>query len=111
MMADTAISHIWQDDRGVAWIDDTNTKVIEVALDQFVHGWSAEEIHLQHRHLSLGQIHAALSYFYDHQEELSRQITEAHRAGVALRELSATQPSREALRQKLTGSLEERKSA
>ena len=54
-------AHIRLDDRGVAWIDDTNTKVIEVALDMIAHGWSPEEIHFQHAHLSLAQIHAALA--------------------------------------------------
>ncbi len=54
--------HIRLDDRGVAWIDDTNTKVIEVALDMIAHGWSPEEIHFQHPHLSLAQIHAALGF-------------------------------------------------
>jgi hypothetical protein len=38
-------SHIRLDDRSVAWIDNTNTKVIEVALDMIAHGWSPEEIH------------------------------------------------------------------
>ncbi|HAV64456.1 MAG TPA: hypothetical protein DCY13_19070 [Verrucomicrobiales bacterium] len=67
-------SHIRIDDRGVPWIDDTNTKVIEVVLDMVAHGWSPEEIHFQHPHLSLAQIHAALGYYYDHQEELDGQI-------------------------------------
>ncbi len=30
-MTPVALSHIWLDDRGVAWIDQTNVKVIEVA--------------------------------------------------------------------------------
>jgi hypothetical protein len=37
-------SHIRIDQRGVAWIDDTNIKVIEIAMDLRAHGWSAEEI-------------------------------------------------------------------
>ena len=44
-------AHIRLDDRGVAWIGDTNTKAIEVALDMIAHGWSLEEIHFQHSHL------------------------------------------------------------
>lgn len=60
-----AAAHIRLDARGVAWIDDTNTKVVEVALDHLAHGWSPEEIHFQHTHLSLGQIHAALAYYHD----------------------------------------------
>src|SRR5260221_10549310 len=61
-MAVTATSRIRVDERGVAWIDDTKTKVVEVALDMIAHGWSPEEIHFQHSRLSLGQIHAALVF-------------------------------------------------
>ena len=67
-------SHIHFDDNGVAWIDDTNTKVIEVVLDHLAYGWSPEEIHFQHPHLSLAQIHAALSYYHDHQADLDAEI-------------------------------------
>jgi uncharacterized protein (DUF433 family) len=67
-------SHINFDNNGVVWIDDTNTKVIEVVLDQLAYGWSPEEIHFQHPHLSLAQIHAALSYYHDHQSELDAEI-------------------------------------
>jgi uncharacterized protein (DUF433 family) len=72
--ATAAAAHIRLDARGMAWIDDTNTKVVEVALDQLAHGWSPEEIHFQHPHLSLGQIHAALSYYHDNREELDAGI-------------------------------------
>ena len=59
--------HIWLDEQGKAWVDDTNTKVIEIVEDVLAYGWSPEEIHFQHPHLSLAQIHAALSHYYDHQ--------------------------------------------
>ena len=39
-------------------------KVTEVVLDKIAYGWSPEEIHFQHPHLSLAQIHAALTYYY-----------------------------------------------
>jgi uncharacterized protein (DUF433 family) len=68
------IPHIRLDSTGVAWIDDTNVKVIEVVLDRLAYGWSPEEIHFQHPHLSLAQIHAALSYYYDHQGEMDAEI-------------------------------------
>lgn len=54
-------AHVQIDARGVAWIDETNVKVIEVVLDRLAHGWSPEEIHFQHPHLCLAQIHAALA--------------------------------------------------
>jgi uncharacterized protein (DUF433 family) len=62
------------DDNQVAWIADTKVKVIEVALDKLAHGSSPEEIHFQHPHLSMAQIHAALSYYYSHREELETDI-------------------------------------
>jgi uncharacterized protein (DUF433 family) len=67
-------AHIHLDERGVAWIDDTNTKVVEVALDKLAHGSSPEEIHFQHSHLSLAQIHAAMSYYDDHQQGIDADI-------------------------------------
>ena len=67
--------HIHLDQRGVAWIDDTNVKVIEIALEKIAHGFDAEEIHNQHEGLlSLAQIHAALSWYYDHQVEMDVEI-------------------------------------
>jgi uncharacterized protein (DUF433 family) len=73
-MSILAPSHIRRDDHGVAWIDDTNVKVIEVVLDRLAYGWSPEEIHFQHPALSLAQIHAALAHYYDHQAELDAEI-------------------------------------
>lgn len=73
-MSTVKTKHIHLDDRGRAWIDDTNVKVIEVVLDKLSHGWSSEEIKFQHPHLSLAQIHAALSYYYDHKKKLDVKI-------------------------------------
>ena len=69
-----SIEHIVEDDHGVAWIKDANVKVIEIVLDQQAYGWSPEEIHFQHPHLSLSKIHSALAYYYDHQPQLDREI-------------------------------------
>ena len=73
-MPTLASPHIWLDERGIAWVDQTNTKVREIALDVIAHGWSPKEILLNHPHLSLGQIHAALAYYYDHKEPLDAEI-------------------------------------
>lgn len=62
------------DNNQVAWIADTKIKVIEVALDKLAHASSPEEIHFQHPHLSMAQIHADLSYYYSHREELETEI-------------------------------------
>ncbi len=68
------INHIHRDSDGKAWIDDTNVKVIEVALDYLATGSTPEEIHVQYPHLSLAQIHAALSFYYDHRDEFDPAI-------------------------------------
>jgi uncharacterized protein (DUF433 family) len=70
----TFSTHIEIDGEGLAWIGGTRTKVIEVVLDKMAYGWSPEEIHFQHPHLSLAQIHAALTYYYENQTDLDAQI-------------------------------------
>lgn len=70
----TAYEHIVVDETGVPLIEGTTAKVIELVLDVMAHGWSPEEIQFQHPHLTLGQIHSALAYYWDHKEELDRDI-------------------------------------
>jgi uncharacterized protein (DUF433 family) len=62
------------DDQGVAWVSGTKVKVTEIVLDKIAYGWSPEEIHFQHPHLSLAQIHGALTYYYENQSSLDEQI-------------------------------------
>ncbi len=69
-MVETRYEHIVLDERQVPTIAGTRIEVIEVVLDKIAYGWSPEEIHLQHPHLSLGQIYSALAYYWDHKEEL-----------------------------------------
>jgi len=74
---------IHRDERGIAWIDESNTKVIEVVLDH-VQGHSPEQIHEEHSHLSLAQIYAAIAYYYDYKQEiddLMREWQEAYEQG------------------------------
>ncbi|MEW6366086.1 MAG: DUF433 domain-containing protein [Acidobacteriota bacterium] len=68
--------HIVIDSTGEAWIEHSNTKVVEIALDHLAHGWSPEEIHYQHYgQVSMAQIHAALAYYYDHKREMDERIS------------------------------------
>lgn len=73
-MSSAVVTHVQVDDHGVAWIDDTSVKVIEVVLDKLAHGSSVEEMHFQYPHLSLAQIHAALAFYHDHQPEMDGEI-------------------------------------
>jgi uncharacterized protein (DUF433 family) len=70
----TFATQIELDDRSIAWIAGTKVKVIEVVLDKIAYGSSPEEIHFQHPHLSLAQIHGALTYYYENQDEVDEQI-------------------------------------
>lgn len=87
-MPATTYTHIEIQSDGVPYLSGTRTKVLEIALDRIAHHWDADEIRRQHPHLSLGQIHAALSYYFDHKEELDTQIDEQLRLVSGLRSSS-----------------------
>jgi len=70
----TKYEHVALDANGVPIIAGANMKVIEVVLEKAAYGWSPEELYFQHPHLTLGQIYSALAYYWDHQEELDKDI-------------------------------------
>jgi uncharacterized protein (DUF433 family) len=73
----TAWPFVEIDEQGVAFVRGTSTKVIEVALDEVVRNRTPHEILAAYPYLSLPQIHAALGYYHEHQEECDRQIDAA----------------------------------
>ncbi len=70
----TRYAHIVEDERGVPLIAGTTMKVIELVTAQRAYGWSPDEVSFQFPHLSLGQIHSALAYYWDHREALDADI-------------------------------------
>ena len=62
------------DAQGVGWVSGTKTKVVEIVLDKIACGWSPEEIHFQHPHLSLAQIHGALTWYYENQAGIDAEV-------------------------------------
>src|SRR5437016_14322731 len=74
MSAATSYEHVTINSAGVPILEGTTIKVIEIVLDVKAYGWSPEDIHRNHPHLSMGQIHSALAYYWDHAEELDRDI-------------------------------------
>ena len=95
------ITHIRMDERGVAWIAETNVKVIEVAMDHAAYDWGAEEIHAAHPHLSLARIHAALSSYHDHKSEMDGQMERQLEEHRRRRNEAAGQLTRAALRERI----------
>jgi uncharacterized protein (DUF433 family) len=76
MSSQFSYPHIEHRADGKPWLIGTQTKVLEVVLDRLAHHWDADEIRRQHPHLTLGQIHSCLGYYYDHQEEMDRVVDE-----------------------------------
>src|SRR3954462_13874327 len=99
-----SLSHIVLDEQGAAWVDDTNVKVIEIALDHLAYGWSADAMHEQFPHLSLAQIHAALAFFYDHQEEFEQEIRRQEETIARDRSQAGDSPAQRRLKQLKLGS-------
>jgi uncharacterized protein (DUF433 family) len=74
VLSETRYEHIILDEGQVPLIAGTRVKVIELVLDHLAYGWSPEELHFQHPHLTMGQIHSALAYYWDHKAELDRDM-------------------------------------
>ncbi|MBI2502832.1 MAG: DUF433 domain-containing protein [Candidatus Latescibacteria bacterium] len=71
---ETRYEHVVLDENSIPTISGTTMKVIELVAERLAYGWSPEELHFQHPYLSLGQIHSALAYYWDHQEELEQNL-------------------------------------
>lgn len=70
----TAYEHVVVDESGTPLIEGTTMKVVELVLETHAYGWSPDELQFQHPYLTLGQIHSALAYYWDHKEELDGDI-------------------------------------
>jgi uncharacterized protein (DUF433 family) len=71
---ETPYPHIVLNDAQQASITGTTMKVVELVTAQQAYGWSPEELAFQFPHLTLGQIHSALAYYWDHRDQLDADI-------------------------------------
>jgi uncharacterized protein (DUF433 family) len=100
----TAWPFVELDEAGIAYVQGTTTKVIEIALDRSERLLvTAEEIQAAYPSLSLPQIHAALGYYFDHQDECDRQIEERRERADALLERLENPALQERLRRLKSG--------
>jgi len=74
LLSETRYEHVLLNEEHVPMIAGTTMKVIELVLDHLASGWSPEELHFQHPYLTMGQIHSALAYYWDHKAELDQDI-------------------------------------
>ncbi|MCX7013272.1 MAG: DUF433 domain-containing protein [Candidatus Sumerlaeota bacterium] len=94
----TGYEHIAIREDGSPIIKGTTTKVVELIVEKMAYGWSPEEMHFQHPYLSLGQIHSALAYYWDHAEEMDRQIERDSQRVEELRQRAPDSPLLQRLR-------------
>jgi uncharacterized protein (DUF433 family) len=71
---ETRYEHIVLDENRVPLIAGTTMKVVELVTAQQAYGWSPEELAFQFPYLTMGQIHSALAYYWDHQEALDADM-------------------------------------
>ena len=91
-------THVVLDKKGVAWVEDTGMKVMDIVLDHIAYGWNADQIHEQHPPLSLAQIHSVLAFYYDHQNEFETQIQHDLKAVKQLKKVSGESAMQRRLR-------------
>lgn len=59
-------------------------RVAQIVMDYLAYGWSVDEMCRQHPYLTPAEAHAAMTYYFDHQEEIDREIeTEMQEAASA----------------------------
>lgn len=77
--------------QGKAIIAGTRIKVSQIALEYERLGWTPDQIIDAHPHLTLAQVHDALSYYYENQSELDAELKAEERIA---EELSRLYPSK-----------------
>ena len=49
-------------------------RVSQIAMDYLAHAWTPDEMCRQHPNLTLAEAHAAMGYYFDHQDEIDQEI-------------------------------------
>ena len=55
------------------------TRVAMIVKDYLWRGWSAEEIARQYPYLTLAEVHAAMTYYFDHKGEIEDELLAEYR--------------------------------
>jgi uncharacterized protein (DUF433 family) len=70
----------------------SRTRVALIVADYLWRGWSAEEIVRQYPYLTLAEVHAALTYYFDHLEEIEDELLIEYRDVEKWRQTHPTPP-------------------
>jgi uncharacterized protein (DUF433 family) len=94
-------SHIRLDEKGRPWIEGTQVKVIEIVLDHIAWGMTPAQICSEHYGSpTMAEIHAALTYYYDHKAEMDAEIERLDREFDAMRHAAGESQAVKKLRAK-----------
>lgn len=75
MAVEVSYPHIVKSPGGPARLErHPRARVAQIVMDYTEYGWSADEIQRQHPYLTLAEVHSALAYYFDHTEEIEREI-------------------------------------
>jgi len=91
-ITETCYEHIAIDEHGIPSIAGTTMKVVELVGEKLAFGWSPEELLFQHPYLTLGQIHAALAFYWDHADELNKDMADRLQKVKNLKKKAPTSP-------------------
>ncbi len=71
----TTYPHIVKEDGAVAHLErHPRTRVAMIVMDYRARGLGPEDIGRHYPYLTLAEVHAAMVYYYDHQEEIDAEI-------------------------------------
>jgi hypothetical protein len=67
--------HIFKEDGELARLcSHPRTRVAMIVMDYLAHGWSVDEMCRHYEYLKPAETHAAMAYYFDHQEEIDAEI-------------------------------------
>jgi uncharacterized protein (DUF433 family) len=75
-------------------------RVAQIVMDYLAYGWSADEMCRQHPYLTQAEAHAAMAYYFDHQEEIDAEIESELADAERAHQASQNSPLRMKLRAK-----------
>ena len=78
-------------------------RISQIVADYLAHGWSPEEMCRQHPHLTLAEAHTAMAYYFDHTDEIDRELEEELKQSE--RDRQSQSPSKFLLRMRSQGQL------
>ena len=106
-MATAVATHIEirqnRDGQNRAYIEGTRIRVSDIYVYAEIQGLVPDQIIEQLPHLSRGQVHAALSFFYDHRDQILHEIREDEEFVRSMRERTGPGPLEMKLRESASG--------